>query len=135
MLKLNIFDDDVRIATITQIDSRVFIFARSSREWKEMRRLVDRVDSGEKVTELVNDLLKEPNLSSDIQDYLNNTSENDESYCQKNLSYENNSIDSDIILQNDPPLLHPEIINKMNILNGNIKTKSIKIIDITPLNK
>ena len=30
-----------------------------------------RVDSGEKVTELVNDLLKEPNLSSDIQDYLN----------------------------------------------------------------
>jgi hypothetical protein len=31
-----------------------------------------RVDSGEKVTELVNDLLKEPNLSSDIQDYLNN---------------------------------------------------------------
>lgn len=31
-----------------------------------------RVDSGEKVTELVNDLLKEPNLSADIQDYLNN---------------------------------------------------------------
>jgi hypothetical protein len=31
-----------------------------------------RVDSGEKVTELVNDLLKEPNLSTDIQDYLNN---------------------------------------------------------------
>lgn len=30
-----------------------------------------RVDSGEKVTELVNDLLKEPNLSADIQDYLN----------------------------------------------------------------
>jgi hypothetical protein len=30
-----------------------------------------RVDSGEKVTELVNDLLKEPNISSDIQDYLN----------------------------------------------------------------
>lgn len=41
MSKLNIFDDGVFIARITIIDSMSFLFARSSREWSEMKRLLD----------------------------------------------------------------------------------------------
>lgn len=41
MKKLSIFDDGIRIATITQIDSSFFVFARSTREWSEMKRLAD----------------------------------------------------------------------------------------------
>ncbi len=48
MRKLSIFDDGVRIATITQIDNSVFIFARSSREWSEMKRLTSYADSKDK---------------------------------------------------------------------------------------
>lgn len=41
-MKLSIFDDDTRIATITQAENgSIFIFARSNREWHEMKRLVD----------------------------------------------------------------------------------------------
>jgi hypothetical protein len=40
MRKLSIFDDGEFVATITTIDSNVLIFARSSREWSEMQRLV-----------------------------------------------------------------------------------------------
>jgi hypothetical protein len=47
MLKLSIFDGDTRIATITQDDGSIFIFARSNREWHDMKRLID---SGYKVT-------------------------------------------------------------------------------------
>lgn len=47
MRHLIIFEDDgSKVATITWADGWVFICARSSREWKEMRRLVD---SGYKV--------------------------------------------------------------------------------------
>jgi hypothetical protein len=48
MRKLSIFDDGVRIATITQIDSNILIFARSSREWSEMKRLTSYADSKDK---------------------------------------------------------------------------------------
>jgi hypothetical protein len=44
MKKLSIFDDNILIATITQIDSGILIFARSSREWSEMKRLSTYVD-------------------------------------------------------------------------------------------
>lgn len=45
MRKLTIFDDGAKIATITFIDGSIFIFARSTREWREMRRLVDSIPS------------------------------------------------------------------------------------------
>jgi len=48
MRKLTIFDDNVRIATISIIDGKSFLFARSSREWSEMKRLLD---SSEKLKE------------------------------------------------------------------------------------
>lgn len=41
MKKLHIFDDGEKIATITQIDSSFFVFARSNREWHEIKRLAD----------------------------------------------------------------------------------------------
>lgn len=41
MRKLHIFDDGEKVATITQIDSSFFVFARSPREWGEMKRLAD----------------------------------------------------------------------------------------------
>ena len=41
MRKLSIFDDGIRIATITIIDNSSFLFARTSREWSEMKRLLD----------------------------------------------------------------------------------------------
>lgn len=41
-MKLSIFDEDTRIATITQADNgSIFIFAKSNREWHEMKRLID----------------------------------------------------------------------------------------------
>lgn len=47
MRHLTIFEDDgSEVARITWADGLIFIFARSSREWKEMRRLID---SGYKV--------------------------------------------------------------------------------------
>lgn len=41
MRKLNIFDDDICIATITVIDGAIFLCARSPREWTDMKRLLD----------------------------------------------------------------------------------------------
>jgi len=41
MKTLSIFDGVDRIATISIIGDRAFIFARTSREWSEMKRLVD----------------------------------------------------------------------------------------------
>ncbi len=43
MRKLSIFDDGELVATITPIDANFLIFARSSREWSEMKRLLDAV--------------------------------------------------------------------------------------------
>jgi len=40
MFKLSIFDEGTRIATITLDNGSIFIFARSNREWHEMKRLV-----------------------------------------------------------------------------------------------
>ena len=44
MRKLSIFDDNKRIATITQIDSSIFLFARSNREWHDIKRLMGNYD-------------------------------------------------------------------------------------------
>ena len=41
MRKLTIFDDGERIAIISVIEDHFFLFARSSREWSEMNRLLD----------------------------------------------------------------------------------------------
>lgn len=41
MNKLSVFDDGALVATITIVNTNALIFARSSREWSEMRRLVD----------------------------------------------------------------------------------------------
>lgn len=42
LMRLHIFDDDTRIATITDLGKgKIMIFARSSREWSDMKRLVD----------------------------------------------------------------------------------------------
>ena len=41
MRQLSIFDDGVRIATITPINDNILIFARSVSEWRAMKRLVD----------------------------------------------------------------------------------------------
>jgi len=53
MRKLNIFDDGEKIATITQIDSSFFVFARSSREWSEMKRLSRHLSSLEQIADKV----------------------------------------------------------------------------------
>lgn len=49
MRKLSIFDDNERIATITQIGSSIFLFARSPREWNSMKRLMDTFDKEDKL--------------------------------------------------------------------------------------
>ncbi|NJO18705.1 MAG: hypothetical protein HC877_24175 [Thioploca sp.] len=41
MSKLTVFDDGKKIAQITLIGDMSFLFARSSREWSEMKRLLD----------------------------------------------------------------------------------------------
>ena len=41
MSKLNIFDDGVFIARITLIDNHSFLFAKTSRQWSDMKRLLD----------------------------------------------------------------------------------------------
>jgi hypothetical protein len=48
MRKLSIFDDGVLVATITPTDTAILIFARSSREWSEMKRLTSYVHSKDK---------------------------------------------------------------------------------------
>lgn len=41
IIKLSIFDDGERIGVITSINGKIFIFGRSAREWRDLRRLVD----------------------------------------------------------------------------------------------
>lgn len=48
MRKLSIFDDGALVATITPTDTTVLIFARSSREWSEMKRLTSYANSKDK---------------------------------------------------------------------------------------
>lgn len=49
MQKLTIFDDSEKVATITLAENgSIFIFARSSREWSEMKRLSTYVKSNDK---------------------------------------------------------------------------------------
>ncbi len=57
---LNIFDENIVIASITQIDDSFFLSARSSREWSEMKRLMDKCNkqdssSLEEVAKLIHD--------------------------------------------------------------------------------
>lgn len=67
MRKLSIFDDGIRIAAITQIDDRVFLFARSTREWREMRRLMDHYDiKDEYFLESVATLAQSYNFSTEL---------------------------------------------------------------------
>jgi len=68
MRKLSIFDDDVRVATITTIGSSIFIFARSSREWSEMRRLIDQVDPGVNLLERAATIAHSYNFSTELID-------------------------------------------------------------------
>lgn len=41
MQKLNVFDDNTWIATVSIYDKTSFLFARSPREWTDMKRLLD----------------------------------------------------------------------------------------------
>jgi hypothetical protein len=41
MSKLSIFDDGKKIAQITLIDNKSFLFAKTSRQWSDMKRLLD----------------------------------------------------------------------------------------------
>lgn len=70
-------------------------------------------------------------LNSEIEQNLTNeqTSETLSTNNDYELS-EKKSLNSNIFIENDPQLLHPEIIKKMNLLNSSRKKN--KIIDITP---
>lgn len=48
MRKISIFDDDKFIAQISFIDKTSFLFAKTSRQWSDMKRLLD---SAEKLHE------------------------------------------------------------------------------------
>ena len=41
MRQLSIFDDNVRIATISIVGNDAMIFARSPREWRDVKRWID----------------------------------------------------------------------------------------------
>ncbi len=67
MRKLSIFDDGELIATITTIDTNIFIFARSSREWSEMKRLTSYANSKDKdFLERLADKAHEFNYSTEL---------------------------------------------------------------------
>ncbi len=69
MRKLSIFDDNERIATITQIDSSIFLFARSSREWSMVKRLMRSYDQKEEYfLESVATLANGYNFSTELID-------------------------------------------------------------------
>lgn len=74
MRKLSIFDDGVRIATISLIDDSSFLFARSSREWSEMKRLLDsakylkEADSSVDILDSVASLAHSYNYSTELVD-------------------------------------------------------------------
>ena len=67
MSKLSLFDDGIRIATITKIDNSVFLFARSSREWSEIKRLINSFNSKDKnFLELVAEKAHSYNFSTEL---------------------------------------------------------------------
>lgn len=74
MRKLSIFDDGELVATITPIDANVLIFARSSREWSEMKRLFDaakflkEADSNVNILDSVASLAHSYNYSTELID-------------------------------------------------------------------
>jgi len=74
MINLNIFDDGVWIATITVIDGARFLHARSSREWSEMKRLLDaseklhEADSKMDILENLISMLHNFNYSTELTD-------------------------------------------------------------------
>ena len=70
MSKLNIFDDDVLIARITIIGNMSFLFARSSREWSEMKGLLD---ASEKLKEADPNIDVLKNLISMLHNFNYNT--------------------------------------------------------------
>ena len=64
-----------------------------------------------------------------IGDFINNeTSDIDIDIGNEQDFYDSN-INDDIFMKSDPPLLHPELINRVNYLNKS--SKSNKIINIT----
>jgi len=66
MYKLSIFDDGAKIATITLIDDVSFLFARTPREWWEMKRLMDAAGSGAGLLERIAALAHNYNYSTEI---------------------------------------------------------------------
>lgn len=74
MSKLNVFDDDKKIATITIIGNFKFLFARTSREWSDMKRLLDaaerlhEADSSADVLESLITMLHNFNYSTELSD-------------------------------------------------------------------
>ena len=75
----------------------------------------------------INKHSKYSNSDSGIEKYIDGTELVDSDRSSSDKSELNSS--NEIFIGNDPPLLHPDIINKMNILNKSIKSN--KIIDIT----
>jgi hypothetical protein len=74
MSKLNVFDDDKKIATITIIGNFKFLFARTSREWSDMKRLLDaaerlhEADPSADVLESLITMLHNFNYSTELSD-------------------------------------------------------------------
>lgn len=54
MRKLSIFDGSNLIARISFIDNTSFLFARSSREWSDMKRLLDAAEKLQEADSTVN---------------------------------------------------------------------------------
>lgn len=54
MRKLSIFDDGNWVATISTIDKTSFLFARSPREWSDMKRLLDAAEKLQEADSTVN---------------------------------------------------------------------------------
>ena len=54
MRKLSIFDDGNLIARISFIDKTSFLFARTSRQWTDMKRLLDAAEKLQEADSTVN---------------------------------------------------------------------------------
>jgi hypothetical protein len=74
MRKLTIFDDNKMIAQITWTGNLRFLFAKTSREWSDMKRLLDaaeklhEADSNADVLESLVTMLHNFNYSTEISD-------------------------------------------------------------------
>lgn len=72
MRKLSIFDDGKFIARISFIDTTSFLFAKSSRQWSDMKRLLDsaeklhEADSTVDVVESLTKMLHNFNYSTEL---------------------------------------------------------------------